>query len=112
MYKVNSQTISENYKAEAAPLKEWKFQIANGNTGEKTISDPLLDTFDAAQERAKSEFLKNAYSLNTVRFSTYRTDLYKNMVISIYGTPYLVKSLSFTSDEKALKTSVKAVRYG
>lgn len=111
MYEVNSQTITENQKAETVPAKEWKFQITNGNTGEKTIVDPLIETEVIANERAKSEFLKNSYKLNEISFSTYRTDLAKNMEISVYGMTYLVKSISATTNAVSIKTRIRAVRY-
>jgi len=111
MYEVNSQTITEDYKAEATPLVEWKFQIENGNTGELTKSDPLLDTESLAQERALSEFLKNSYKINEIRFSTHETFMTKNMVINVYGIPYLVKSLTTLITSKSIKTEVRAIRY-
>lgn len=111
MYTVTSQTISEDYKAESTPLGEWKFQIENGNTGEMNISDPLLDSEALAQERAKSEFLKNSYKLNEVRFATHRTDLIKNQTISVYGLPYLVKSISTVVTALSVRANIRAVRY-
>ncbi len=111
MYKVSSQTITEDYKASSVPLQEWKFQIENGNTGEAIISDQLLDTETLATERAKSEFLKSSYKLKEIRFSTYRTDIVLNMVINIYGSPYLVKSVVTPIDPVSIRTSVRAVRY-
>ncbi len=111
MYEVNSQTVSKEYKAETVPLKEWKFQISNGNTGEMTISDVLLDTEALARERAMSEFLKNAYRNSEIRFSTYRTDFVKNMTISVYGIPYLIKSMTTTEAFPSLKTQIRAIRY-
>lgn len=111
MYKVNSQTITEDYKAESTPLSEWKFQIENGNTGELTISDPLLDTLPLAQERALSEFLKNSYKINEIRFSTHKTNIVKNMVINVYGVPYLVKSLNTSVTSTSVKTEVRGIRY-
>ena len=111
MYEVTSQTVSEDYKAENTPSEEWKFQISNGNTGEMNISDVLLDTKALAEERAKSEFLKNSYKLQEIRFGTPRTDLYKNMTINVYGIPYLIKSVSTAINAKSIKTSIRAVRY-
>lgn len=111
MYEVTSQTITEDYKAEETPLSEWKFQIDNGNTGEKSISDVLLETEALAQERAKSEFLKNSYKLNEITFSTHLTDIEKNDTISVYGVPYLVKSITTTIDSVSIQSKVKAVRY-
>lgn len=111
MYQVTSEAISEDLKASEAAYSEWKFKITNGNEGEMTISDPLLDTQAAALERARSEFIDNSYKLREVRFSTYRTDFTKNMVINVKGLPYLVKSISTSIDEVAIKTTVRAVRY-
>ena len=111
MYEATSQTISEDYKAENTPSEEWKFQIDNGNTGEMTISDALLETEALAEERAKSEFLKNSYKLQEIRFGTYRTDLYKNQTINVKGLPYLVKSVSTAINKTSIKTGIRAVRY-
>lgn len=103
--------MTEDYKAESVPQIEFKFQITNGNTGEKVISDPLIDSYAIAEERAKSEFLKSSYKMREVRFSTWRTDIIKNMIINVRGLPYLVKSLSTLTDNKSIKTTVRAVRY-
>lgn len=111
MFTVYSQTMTEDFKADAVPLLEWKFNIPNGNTAEMIVSDPLLDTFSAAQERAKSEFLKNSYRLREVKFSTYRTDFSLNDTINIEGLPYLVKSLTTSIDKTMIKTTVRAIRY-
>ena len=111
MYEVNSQTITEDYKAEVTPLKEWKFQITNGNVGELNISEPLIDTEALATERARSEFLKNSYKLNEIRFSTFLTNIVKNMTINVYGIPYIVKSISTQIDSVSIKTTVRAIRY-
>ena len=111
MYEVSSQTITEDYKAEQTPLSEFKFQIGNGNVGEKTISDVLLDTYALAEERAKSEFLKNSYELNTITFTTHLTNLTNNQTINVYGIPYIIKSLHYTINAVSIKATVKAVRY-
>ena len=111
MYEVISQTISEDNKALEVPLEEWKFNISNGNTGEITISDPLLDTYALALERAKSEFLKQSYRIREVKFSTHRTDFTKNMTINIGGLPYLVKALNTTITSSTIKTTIRAIRY-
>jgi len=111
MYEVSSQTITDDYKAENAAPLEWKFQISNGNTGELILSDELLDSEALATQRAKSEFLKNAYKLNEIRFSTHKTSVVKNMVINGYGLPYIVKGISTVVNETSIKASVRAVRY-
>jgi len=111
MFQVNSFTISELQKAANVDLIEYKFQISNGNTGEVIISDPLLDTFALAQERAKSEFLKQSYELGEVRFSTYLTDFVLNQVIKVKGLNYLIKGLTTTVTKTAIKTNVRAIRY-
>ena len=111
MYEVKSSTMSEEYKANEVPLKEWKFRISNGNTAEMIISDQLLDTINSATERAKSEFLKNSYKLREVRFSTHLTNFTKNMVINIQGLPYLVKSIGTVVNMKSMKITVRAIRY-
>lgn len=111
MYKVASQTITDDYKAENVAPLEWKFQISNGNTGELVISDALLDTEELATERVKSEFLKNSYKLNEIRFTTPLTNFVKNQVINIYGIPYIIKSIGTEINETSIKTSIRAVRY-
>ena len=111
MFQVNSYTISEEQKSQGVNSIEHKFQIDNGNTGAIIISDPLLDNFAVAQERAKSEFLKQSYAIGETRFSTYRTDLILNQVIMVKGVNYLIKSLSTITSKTAIKTNVRAVRY-
>ena len=111
MYEINSATISEAYKADEVPHEEWKFQIENGNTGSMIISDPLLDSLALATERSNSEFLKNSYKIKEVKFTTYRTDITKNMTINVGGLPYLVKSIHTSIDSKSVKTTVRAIRY-
>lgn len=111
MYTSNSFTITEDYKAEEVAPLEWLFQIENGNTGEMVVSEALLDSEAIASERAESEFLKNSYKLNEVRFTTHRTDLIKNMTINLYGIPYLIKSINTTINEASIKSNIRAVRY-
>ena len=111
MYEVTSQTITDEYKAEEVPALEWKFHIDNGNVGELTISDVLLDTEALATERAKSEFLKNSHELNEVRFSTHKTNFVLNMTINVYGIMYLIKSLRTVINDVSIKTQVRAIRY-
>lgn len=111
MFSAFSQTVNENYKAENTIPYEKRFQIANGNTEELTISDPLLDYDEAAEERAKSEFLKNSYELREVRFKTYRTDFFINQTIRVGGLPYLVKGIAIGIDSKKITSSIRAVRY-
>ena len=111
MYEVASDTISEDYKASEVPLAEWKFQITNGNDGAIIISDPLLDTVEAATERANSEFLKNSYKTREIRFATYRTDFTKNQTINVQGLPYLIKGITTQINDKSIKTTIRAVRY-
>ena len=111
MFTINSQTISEDYKAEQVPLLQWKFQIENENTGSMIVSDPLLDTLASATERANAEFLKNSYKIREVNFSTYRTDITKNMVISVRGLDYLVRSIMTSKDEVGIKTRIRGERY-
>ena len=111
MYKVNSQTLTEDGKSSLVPLKRWRFNLANGNTGTLTVSDVLLDTEESARERALSEFLRNGYQLKVVRFSTYRTDFKKNSTIKIQGLNYLVKDIAIAVIDKSLVAKVRAVRY-
>lgn len=111
MYTANSEAITENSKAENTASLQWKFNIDNGNTGELTVTDALLDTVAAATQRAKSEFLKNAYKLKEINFTTHRTDISKNMIINVKGLPYLVKSMSTVITATAIKTKVRGVRY-
>ena len=111
MYTVNSQTLTDDGKADLVPLKEWVFVLNNGNTGAVTISDVLLDIEEAAHERALSEFLKTGYGLKEMTFNTYRTDFKKNDTISVQGLPYLVKSITTVVTSTTLITTVRAIRY-
>lgn len=111
MYEVSSQTVTEDYKAETSPISEWKFQLDNGNTGVKIISEPLLDTEALAQERAKSEFLKNGHKIKEITFTTHLQTIQKNDTINVYGLPYLVKDITTTIDEVEMKSRIRAVRY-
>jgi hypothetical protein len=110
MYEIESQTITEGYKQSNVPVRRWNFQINNGNTGETNISDPLLDTEERAEERAKSEFLKNSYSLHEIRFKTYITNLKLNQIVRIKGVPYIIKNIDITVDNQH-KADIRAVRY-
>ena len=111
MYTVMSSTITDEDKAINVPLAEWKFQIPNENTGVLVISDPLLDSLARATQRADSDFLKNSYELKEIRFTTYRTDLTKNMIINVRGLPYIIKGISTTITDTSIKTAIRAVRY-
>jgi len=111
MLEVKSQTITDKYKADSVPISEWKFQINNGNEGEKIISDVLLETEALAEERALSEFLNNSYKRNEVSFTTFRTDLVKNMIVNVSGLPYIVKNIVTNVDNTSIKSTITAVRY-
>lgn len=91
--------------------KRWRFEILNDNTGEMSITDPLLDTQDRAEERAMSEFLKNSYAVNGFTFKTYRTDLVQNQTVNIGGLPFLVKNITYSIDIPEMVTTVTVVRY-
>lgn len=111
MYTVSSSSITEDEKAANTASLQWKFSIDNGNTEELSITDALLDTEAAATQRAKSEFLKNAYRLKEISFVTHRTDIVKNMIINVKGLPYLVKSIGTSVSATVVKTSIRGVRY-
>lgn len=111
MYELNSQTVSDTEKGIDVTPMEWKFQIENGNTGELTISDVMLDTEALAIERSNSEFLKNSYEEKEIFISTYRTDLTKNMIINVYGLPYIVKTISTVVTPISIISNIKAIRY-
>ena len=89
----------------------WTFDIDLPNTGEMNVSDPLLDTIERAEERVRSEFLKNAYVPNAMSFRTYRTDLKLNDIINVGGMPYIVSSMSFSINDRSIVTTVNALRY-
>lgn len=111
MYTITSSTMTGDYKQEEVPALEWKFNITNGNEGELTISDVLLDTEALATERALSEFLKNSYKTNEIRFTTHLTTFTLNMLINVYGILYIVKSIGTVINELSIKTQVRAIRY-
>lgn len=110
MFYATGSTITDDTSTDV-PVLEWKFDITNGNTGEMTVSDPLLKDQTVALERAKSEFLKNSYRLKEVVIQTWRTDLTKNQVISIYGVPYLIKEITTVITDKSMKSIIRGVRY-
>ncbi len=89
----------------------WRFEIGGDNTGEMNIVDELLDTEERAKQRAKSEFLKNAYSVRDITFSTYRTDLSINDTISVGGLPYLVKAINYDVGSTKIVIRITARRY-
>ena len=91
--------------------KVWRFEVDNGNTGEMTIVDPLIDNEDIARERATSEFIKNAYASNYFSWATYRTDLYFNDVVKIEGLSYFIKGISCSIDSSTMITTYLVKRY-
>ena len=90
----------------------WRFVLQSENTGTMSISDPLLDTKERAEERARAEFLQKSYAQRQSSFQTYRTDLRINDTIAIDGIPWLVKGLSAAVDEKKIVMTVEIHRYG
>jgi len=113
MITATSQTISQAQVAERIPntFKSFSFTIPSDTDGHIKISDELLDTHSAAQERAVSEFLDNAYRLKVVRFTTYLTDLYLNQEINIQGLWYKIKSISPEFNAIYGQVVVEAHRY-
>lgn len=111
MLKATSQTIDAAYRAKSSAAKSWRFKLIGGNTGEDTIQDPLLETQEAALERAKSEFIKNGHRQREVSFRTFRTDMAQNSVISVRGLPYIVKTQSIAGDKVKVVSTITAVRY-
>ncbi len=91
--------------------KLYKFELVGGNSGVFSLSDELLDTEERAEERALSEFLKNGHSVNSVSFSTYRTDFNMNDTISLMGMPYLVKDIATDIDAVKIVTTITCTRY-
>lgn len=111
MYIVTSTTLTDEEKFSVVPLLEWKYQIPNGRDAEMTVSDPLLDNETVAEERARSEILKNAYKMREVTFETWRTDFTKNEVIIVRGLPYIVKGITVSIQKVITKTQIRAIRY-
>ena len=89
----------------------WGFEILNGNVSQMSIEDPLLDTQPRAQERAMSEFLKNAYAQILVTVTTHITTINLNDIVNVAGVPYLVKTISTTSDSVKTKVVLGFKRY-
>ena len=61
---------SRTLPTDEVELQSWTFQMENGNTEEISIVDPLIDSAEIATERAKSEFLKNAYRMKNISFAS------------------------------------------
>lgn len=89
----------------------WRFEIDKPNTGEMSITDPLLDTQDRSQQRAESIFLENAYITKQFTFRTYRTDLSLRQEVSIAGIWYKIINLTFNADKNKIITTVTIKRY-
>lgn len=88
-----------------------KFQLENGQIGAMAITDIFINSSTVAQERAKSEFLKNGYKSRWVDLRTYRTDFDLNDVIIVRGLPYLIKSISTVSTSVSTMSNIRGVRY-
>ena len=110
MYTATSETITPEEEAKIDPIVH-KFELGTGNTESLTVTEPLLDTFDRAFERAESEFVKNGYRRREISFNTYLTNLVKNQLITVYGMIFIVKSLTTKINSASIVTTVKAVRY-
>ena len=110
MYTATSSSKNTTDKRKLSRSRNFVF---NGDeTGETSfIKEDLLDNDLAAEERAKSEFLKNAYGNRYVNFSTFRNDFDINDVINIAGLPYLVKHIQTKIDMTSIINIVKGVRY-
>ncbi len=89
----------------------WEFDIQNNNTAKMSITDVLLDTQERAEERAMSEFLKNAFAQNAITFKTSLTWLVLNQVIKVGGLNYIIKSISPMINDNSMLVSINAVRY-
>ncbi len=89
----------------------WEFDLQNNNTAKMAITDELLDTQERAEERAMSEFLKNAFAQNSITFKTSLTWLVLNQVIKVGGLNYIIKSISPTMDASSMLVTIQAVRY-
>lgn len=111
MYTAESQTVSEEYKAENTQQFIRRYHLDGGNEREMTISDPLLDNDAAAEQRAKAEFLKNGYKLRPITFTTHLTDVLINDIVNVRGLPYVAKSINVTYNGYGFESRIKAVRY-
>ncbi len=89
----------------------WTYEIEKPNTGIININDALLKTDASTEERARSEFLKNAYIPKEVSFETYLVDLNVNDVINLGGLPYLIKNITMIFQANILKSTIRAIRY-
>lgn len=97
--------------SDSSTARQWSFSIDNGNIGEMSIVDPLLDTEARAEERANSEFLKNGYTPTQITFQTYLTNLLLNQIIIVGGTAYMIKTISIMTDKVKTVNTITAVRY-
>ncbi len=89
----------------------WEFDLQNNNTAKMAISDELLDTQERAEERAMSEFLKNAFAQNSISFKTSLTWLVLNQVIKVGGLNYIIKGISPMINDRSILVTIRAVRY-
>lgn len=108
---ITSATSSEVSLYSTNNTKEFEFKLDNGKEGIITVSDPLLDSSERAEARAKSELLQNGYRKKEISFTTYRTDIGLNNIIKIKGILYIVKNLITYINNSSIKTQVVALRY-
>ncbi len=87
------------------------FEIDNGNTGVRTVIEPLLRTEELAEQRAKREFMSDGYSHKFVQFDTWRTDLKLNDIISTKGQKFKITRIFISSGSSRVVTTIRGERY-
>lgn len=90
---------------------QWQFEIDNGNTGVKIITDPLLDTEERAEERAMAELLRNSFATNSLNYSTHITKHILNKVIRVGGLNYIIRNITTTVESVKIVVKIGGVRY-
>ena len=93
------------------PANIFRYELATGNTGEKKVVEPLLNTEAKGKERARREFLDNGYRKRNVTLNTHRSDLKLNDIIVVKGLKYKIISIDISSDVAKVVFSIKGLRY-
>ncbi len=108
MYSQSSHTKSNRVEEN---ILSWTFVLESGNNKETTIIEPMISTAEQAEQRALSEFLKQAYMNRGCSIDTYITDIGLNDDITVGGIPYLIKDILIKETPASIKVTLSGVRY-